>query len=485
MTLTLWVMGGWVLGVGALPPNPISQLPTSTLSPCQVPGLESLRPKCATIQVRENRSVANGRKLDLRVVVIPPDSGSELPDPIVAVPGGPGGGTIDAGNAWAAILKGARGHRALVLLDPRGSGKSGELECDFSNGPEHPGSYVRDFAPPTQVRECADSLSGRADLTQYHTEPIADDLAEVLTALGYERVNLYGVSGGTRQAFVFANRYPGRVRSIILAGVVAPGFRLPLPYARDFDRSLGLLFADCARDTACRAAYPDPRGDMTKVLARLERAPAKVPVNPPGFPADTAVVTRGIFAERIRSMLYGQGSAATVPYVVHRAAAGDFLPFVEPLVPGLGGRVGGDGIATGHYLSVTCSEDVDRITPKDRVAAARDTFLGDYRVQQQVDACRLWPHARLPEPHFSFRALQIPALLISGDADPVTPPSWAEAVKRYLPLARHVVFPTGGHVPFGTQCAAALASRFILTGDSRGLNFSCAAMLTRPPFKLP
>ncbi|HEY9518328.1 MAG TPA: alpha/beta fold hydrolase, partial [Gemmatimonadales bacterium] len=331
----------------------------------------------------------------------------------------------------------------------------------------------------------ADSLSRRADLRQYHTEPIADDLAEVLTALGYQRVNLYGVSGGTRQAFVFASRYPTRVRTLTLAGVVPPGFRLPLPYARDFDRSLGLLFADCARDPACHAAYPDPRGDFARVLAKLERAPARIPVKPPGFPADTAVVTRGIFAERIRSMLYAPNLSATVPYVVHRAAAGDFLPLVEPLVPGLGGRTGGDGIATGPYLSVTCSEDVDRIRPEDRVPASSGTFLGDYRVQQQVDACKLWPHATLPDSHFEYRRLDIPALLISGDADPVTPPRWADSLMRYLPRGRHLVFPTGWHVPFGTPCAAGLATRFILAGDAGGLDFSCAATLTRPPFRLP
>lgn len=456
------------------------------LQPCQVPALPTLVTRCATIPVRENRSAANGRLLGIRVVVVPPDSGTELPDPIVPVPGGPGGGTISSGNGWAGGLRAARGHRALVLIDPRGTGETGELECDFSDGPAHPGSYVRDFAPPDKVRECAAALSRVADLTQYTTETVAEDMAEVLTALGYRQVNLYGVSGGTRQAFVFASRYPARVRTLTLGGVVPPGFRLPLPYARDFERSLDLLFGDCARDKSCHAAYPDPRGDFTKVLARLDRMLVLVPLHPPGFPADTAVVTRGRFAERIRSMLYSPNLAATVPYVVHRAAAGDFMPFVEPLVPGLGGQTGGDGIATGHYLSVTCSEDLDRITATDRAAAAaQGASLGDYRVQQQIDACKLWPHAKLPDAHFEFRTLQIPALLISGDADPVTPPRWADSLKRYLPAARHVVFPTGWHVPFGTPCATGLATRLILAGNAAGLDFSCAATLTRPPFKLP
>jgi pimeloyl-ACP methyl ester carboxylesterase len=469
----------------AIVPVAFAQGPARLPAPCKVPDLDTLVTLCATIPVRENRSLANGRMLSLRVVVIPPDSGAALADPIVPVPGGPGGGTIGAGNGWARTLKGARGHRALVLVDPRGTARSGALDCDFSDGPAHPGSYVYEFAPPAKVRECAAALSRSADLSQYHTETIADDLAEVLTALGYQRANLYGVSGGTRQAFMFAQRHPSRVRTLTLGGVVAPGFRMPLPYARDFERSLDLTFADCARDPACHAAYPDPRGDLSKVLASLDRVPALVPVHVPGRPPDTARVNRGIFADRIRTMLYSRTLAATVPYVVHRAAAGDFLPFVEPLVPGLGAPPGGDGIAMGHFFSVTCSEDVDRIAQSERAAAAQGTSLGDYRVQQQVDACKLWPHAKLPDAHFQFRTLEIPALLISGDADPVTPPRWAETMKRWLPSARHVVFPTGWHVPFGTPCAAALASRFILAGDARGLDFSCAGTLTRPPFKLP
>lgn len=467
-------------------PVTAGQSARAKLEPCTVPALDTLVTQCATIQVRENRSLPNGRMLGIHVVVIPPDSvGPELPDPIVPVPGGPGGGVIDAGNGWARALRRARAHRALVLIDPRGAAHSGALECDFHDGPAHPGSYVHDFAPPAKVRECAATLSRRADLTQYHTDAIAADLAEVLSALGYQRVNLYGVSGGTRQAFVFASRHPARVRTLTLGGVVAPAFRMPLPYARNFERSLKLIAADCARNQACGAAYPDLRGKLEQVLARLERAPAKVPVRMPGPVPDTARITRGIFAERIRSMLYTPALTATVPFVVHRAAAGDFQPFLAPLVPGPGGPPPGDGIATGHFLSVTCSEDVDRILESERATAARGTLLGDYRVQQQVDACKLWPHARLPESHFGFRALPIPALLISGDADPVTPPSWADSLTRYLPQARHVVFRMGWHVPFGTACAAALASQFILAGDARGLDFSCAATLTRPPFQVP
>jgi pimeloyl-ACP methyl ester carboxylesterase len=260
---------------------------------------------------------------------------------------------------------------------------------------------------------------------------------------------------------------------------------LPLSYAQDFERSFDLLAADCARDAGCHAAYPDLRRELATVIGRLNREPARVPVPAPGPVPDTAIITRGIFLERIRSMLYAQSLAATVPYVIHQAARGDFAPFVAPQVPAPGGTPPPGGVAMGHYLAVTCSEDLDRIGAAERKVAAEKTSLGDYRVQQQMEACRLFPHATLPDSHFAFKPLETPALLISGDADPVTPPRWAEAIKRYLPRARHVVFPTGAHVPFGTPCAADLAARFLAAADAAGLDFSCAAGLRRPPFQLP
>ena len=476
---------GFVLGL-FLPGLVASQTrPPAQLRSCQVPALPALTTLCATVTVPENRAVKGSRMLELRVVVVPPDSSGPELEPIVPIPGGPGQGAIDAGNGWARILRAARAHRALVLHDPRGTGNSGALDCDFSEGASHPASYIHDFAPPEKVRACSASLARQADLTQYTSDMVAADLAEILTVLGYQRANLFGVSGGTRQAFVFAQRYPTRVRTLTLGGVVPPGFKLPLHYAQDFDRSLDLLASDCARDPDCHAAYPDVRRELERVVGRLDREPARVPVPRLGPVPDTAIITRGIFIERIRTMLYAQTLAATVPYVIHHAARGDFGPFVVPQVPPPGGTIPPDGIAMGHYLAITCSEDLDRISAAERKAAAEGTSLGDYRVQQQMDACRLFPHARLPDSHFAFRPLPIPALLISGDADPVTPPRWAESIRQYLPGARHVVFPTGWHVPFGTPCGADLATRFILAGNASGLDFSCAASLRRPPFQLP
>src|SRR4029078_2603334 len=70
-------------------------------------------------------------------------------------------------------------------------------------------------------------------------------------------------------------------------------------------------------------------------------------------------LTRGAFAEQIRSRLSAPASRAGVPLAIHAARRGDFGPFLAPLRSG----GGGPAIAEGLYLSVTCAEDVPFIPP--------------------------------------------------------------------------------------------------------------------------
>jgi pimeloyl-ACP methyl ester carboxylesterase len=199
--------------------------------------------------------------------------------------------------------------------------------------------------------------------------------------------------------------------------------------------------------------------------------------------ADSAALSRGIVAEHVRTMLYSPARASSLPFILHSAANGDFFPLIETMLPEWRPPPP-DGIAMGHYLSVTCSEDLPRIDSAEVAAATTGSFLGAYRVHQQMEACKMWPHARLTRDHFIPTLSAVPALLISGEADPVTPPRWAESALQWLPNGRHVVFPTGGHVPFNTPCATALAAEFFATANAKNLDLSCAAKLTRPSFKL-
>jgi pimeloyl-ACP methyl ester carboxylesterase len=453
------------------------------LRACQIPGVAG-DVRCGTLTVPENRQRPSGRTIALDVVVLAAAGRSPAPDPIVWLPGGPGGSITPGAAAIAFTYAALRESRSIILMDPRGTGKSGALLCDLDDaGADNYATYFREFMPPARVRACRQRLERGHDLTQYSTEAIADDIESLRRALGVRSLNLVGVSGGTRQAQVYQRRHPNSVRSMVLAGVVPHGFRMPLSYARDAQRAFDVLVRDCAADAACHRAFPDPAGDLRTVLARLERSPVRVPIARPGRQADTAIITRDVFAEELRTQMYGMASASRIPLVLRRAALGDFLPFATFVLPNRRPPPDPEPVAIGHFLALTCADDLARIREDEIAPASANTFLRDYRVRQQIEACKLWPTAALSREYFEApKVSRVPVLFISGDADPVTPPRWADEAAKYLPNSTSLVFAHGGHVPINAPCAVTRIAAFLERGSPNGLDVSCAKHFPRPPF---
>ena len=122
--------------------------------------------------------------------------------------------------------------------------------------------------------------------------------------------------------------------------------------------------------------------------------------------------------------------------------------------------------SNGMYLSITCAEDLPWFKQTEATKLAENTLLGDYRVRQQSEACELWPRAKV-DPNYAARALA-PVLILTGEWDPVTPPSNAEVAGSFLPNSLQVVVPQGGH-GFGglegIQCVQNLMDGVYLAGN--------------------
>src|SRR5262249_47433183 len=148
-------------------------------------------------------------------------------------------------------------------------------------------------------------------------------------------------------------------------------------------------------------------------------------------------IRRDIFAEQIRFTLYNAGSASAAPYIIHRAAQGDFAPFARLAIlwePGLR-RI----LAYGMHLSVTCAEDVPFMTRDAIESAIAGTYRRDFRVSQQLAACQEWRRGAVPADFHQPVTSDVPVLLVSGPYDPVTPPRWAEQVGAHFSHARQLV----------------------------------------------
>ena len=478
---------------------------TLALAPCRLKGA-SVPALCGTLDVFENRATRAGRKIGLKVVVVPALARDARPDPLVLLAGGPGQSITEAVGPLLPAFEKIRRSRDLVLVDQRGTGGSHALDCELhpSDGRSEPGdrtatparggrevpharpaslaeSLAYDGFPPDKLAACLASYD--ADVRQYTTANAAADLDDVRAALGYERLNLWGGSYGTRLALDYLRRYPARVRTAVLDGVAPNALKLPLYLGRDAERALDLLFAECAADARCAAAFPDLRARFAKLLDRLAAEPARVTVSHPrtGAPSEV-VITRDAFAAGLRGVLYAPEVAALLPLTIDRASRGDFGPYVAQAVALDSGF--SHTMSLGLFLSVVCAEDAPAVREDEIAPASAGTFFGERLTRDLLDACKTWPHADAPAGWLEPVKSDAPVLLLSGELDPVTPPSWGDLAAQTLTHARHVVVPGVGHGATAQGCVPDLVAKFVAAGTVDGLDATCVAALRRPPFFL-
>jgi pimeloyl-ACP methyl ester carboxylesterase len=445
------------------------------LSPCRLGGLSG-EAQCGTWRVFEDRAARSGRTIDLAVAVVPALANSPRPDPLFVLVGGPGQGATEAGASIAEVLRDVRRKRDIVLVDQRGTGKSNPLRCETDR--EQPlEELLAPHADPAKTRACHAALA--ADTRLYATPVAMDDLDEVRGALGYERINLWGGSYGTRAALVYSRQHPERVRSLVLDGSAPFALKLPLYVARDAQRALDLLYGDCERDADCRAAFPEARAHFRELLARSSQRAIDVSFAHPrtGSPGRLRIEHAGL-AGAARSLLYVPELASLLPLAVERAMTGDFAAFIASV----DAFARGVSVSTGMFLSIVCAEDVPRFDAVQAEQVSRDTFLGGAWLSDLRSECDNWPSAQLPHTYFEPVASDVPSLLLSGNLDPVTPPSWGEEVQRHLLRSRHIVVPGAGHGTTSLGCVPDLLAEFLESLDPAALDVTCVERLTRPPF---
>ena len=457
-------------------------------SPAPPAGLGRLHPcssvegptdaSCGKLQVYENRDSRTGRRISLNIVALPSLAPAPEPDPLFFLAGGPGQAAAQMAAEVREIFRPVLRYRDIVLVDQRGTGKSNPLECRAESNSldeltESEGQALG------RLKKC---LAGYdADVRLYTTTLAMDDLDDVRSFLGYERINLYGGSYGTRAALVYVRQHGDRVRSMILDGVAPTDMRIPLFAARDAQRALDKLLTDCDADSACRSAQPGLAIRVRALLRRLTQSPARVEImHPRTGVRESVTIEARVFASILFSALYSPLTASLVPALIGRAEQNDFQSLLA-----LAYASESDGnMSVGMQLSVLCSEDATRLTEEDVTRESAGTVFGLHLLRGQMQACAMWPRGKVDPAFFSPVISDVPALILSGDLDPVTPPGWGQAVAQHLGNARHITVPATGHGVVGTPCGQELIRHFIETGSAEDLDVGCVSRVRRPPFFL-
>lgn len=454
------------------------------LTPCTVPEFKG-EAKCGSLEVFENRDTRAGRKINLNIIVLPATSPQREPDPLFYLAGGPGQAATEEAAGFAQMFASIHEHRDLVFVDQRGTGKSNPLNCELFD-PKDPQSFLNSFFPVDTVRKCREELEPKADLTLYTTNIAMDDLDDVRAALGYTQINLLGGSYGTRASLVYLRRHPTHVRAVVLHGVAPTNQFMPLSFPRDTERALQGVLSECEADEACRAAFPKAKEDADYVLESLLQSPAQMEVQLEGTTNRVYLrLNRNLAAEAVRYMLYSPVPASRIPLFLNSARHGKYEPLIQAAFFYRKNLVATG--SNGMYLSVTCAEDLPFVNGDEAKKIGENTFLGKYRYDQQKEACELWPKGTIDSAYTEPVKSDKPVLILTGEWDPVTPPSQGDGAAKTLSNSLHVVVPHGGHGLdglVGIECVDKLITQFVERGQVKGLDTACVKNIKRKGFAL-
>jgi pimeloyl-ACP methyl ester carboxylesterase len=442
--------------------------------------LSSVAARCGILKVAEDPAHTAGAAIDLSVAVIPALNRRARAAPLFLLAGGPGQAASDLYVSFAGAFARVNRNHDIVLLDQRGTGKSAPLFCSY---PEDWRETSEAEAMAALRRATLACLAKFGDRVRYYTSSIAvRDLEQVRRALGYGEIDLYAASYGTRVAELYMRRYPKSVHAVILDGVTYPQQAIGPDTPQDGEEALNLIVARCRQAPDCAAAYPDLSQDLGALRRRFGPEKSALTMTDPssGLPLEIEF-SRSMLGASLRLLSYSASEATLLPTLIHQAALGRLAPLAAQTV--MMTRQIGDQLASGMQNSVICSEDEPYFTAGsiDRLKIAQ-TYQGTDQLDGFAEICKLWPRGPVDADLHAPLQSVVPALLLSGDADPVTPPRDAERLAAGFLRHRHLVLSGEGHGQFATGCVPKLMAEFLDAADPQGLDATCLKQHQPAPF---
>lgn len=463
--------------------------------------IEGQQVSCGYVRLPENRAVKNGKMISLAVAIFkaPQYMRSIDPAPVLRLEGGPGSSSL---GTFGALITAANYHTLifrhnLILFDQRGVGYSTpSLKCsELSSQVNSDQPIVERLIPqnllePTErlYRACYERLSAAGiDLNNFNTLQNADDVADLIHALGYQRMTLYGASYGTLLELMVMRRHPDVVRAAVLDSVVPPDAHpLSLDFARNTERAFNVLFQGCARSASCNARYPNLRQVLYTLVDTLNASPVHLVFTDPVTKSQQSVTLTGILLLNwVFTGLYGTSLIPFLPGVIYQLKDHDYrsVPFFLQFT-----RATRSTLSDGMYYSVECSWEWPSITQQDlnnsiKGITPQIATFRSINIQLSFDICQSWKVKPVPVAQKQPVVSDLPALVLAGEYDPITPPSYGRRVAQNLSNSYFFLFPGQGHGElYSSTCSNRIISAFE-DDPSRQPDASCIAQMSGPNFQ--
>ncbi len=431
---------------------------------------------CGTITVPEDWDQPDGATIEIAFSVLEGESPST--EPIIYMSGGPGEALLEAPQIFDVLFSDLRTDHDLILYDQRGSGLSHELAC--VRNVEGMYGYSDDAEFADMVSECFKGLLRRGfDLPEYNTVNNALDTGALMQALaearGYTGYHLFGASYGTRLALVTMREVSssGLIRSVTLDSVFPTQVRFYEQIPAIFQEVMWNVFARCAADPVCNREYPDlPERYLALLEAEddplrrmmgassdvVESLTSNILFHLDLYPQFAAYIPRLIHETELR----GEHGARDVvnAFFNSREYADASALFDVP--------TGSPNFSIAMNWTVQCREEA-AIESLDAALDAVDDLAhpmlgqrGMSTVRNMFSVCSSWRSGAADEVFKMPVESDIPVLILLGDFDVRTPPSWGRAAAETLSHATVLEFDASGHFVVGwNECALDVFGAFI------------------------
>ena len=465
----------------SLPLEIRSPIARASLTPCvDLPALPTA--ECGTITVDLDRAHPAAGTTTVAFAVIPhTDRSQPSLGAIVPNPGGPGVSTIDyAGPEYAAALAPLLARRDLILMDPRGVGRSEALTCAALSDPAR--AFGTEETERELVGKCGQELGSR--IADYGTAAVADDLDDIRASLGIDKLDLLGDSYGTLLMTTYAQRHPQHVRSIVLSGAydvhIDGSGELAVAAVR---RAVGLV---CSRTSECVTSTV--LNDFSEVSAALRAHPTSFPLTWQGSTYNV-VLDEWQWAGLVSHVYSGAADTDSELALAHAAAAartGDLAPLEALVTAYLSGTAdiyaaGAQVYSDADTWAAVCHDYPRTFDYSDTVPARTAEYdksvaslkAQDFRpfspqawvTRASYDGgiCLDWPDDPTAKAPYKLGAKMpaVPVLVLAGDLDANTATPWGRAAAAQFSDATFIEVKGSGHTPTITEQGRALILAFL------------------------
>ena len=463
-------------------PHTSADSPVAVTIDCPITVPDEVDVECGALVVPENHETPDSPTVRLPYIILRSRSADPEPDPVVFTAGGPGYSSLD--SAWVFADSPILDQRDVIVFEQRGNRYADPaLTCD-------PSVWWEETEGNTP---CLDAIEARGiDITQYTTHNIVRDVVALRKGLGYAQWNLYGSSFSTLVMLLVMDTDPNSTRSAILQSVRPPN---ETTFAHEADsplRAIEQVFSDCAADDRCAASYPDLAEDFFALVRRLNAEPIEVEIESSTAEEPISLTMDGdrfidwVAIDQLYGPVFPHHDAAYLPLLVTEVRRGNVRPLEIAAQNVWDANIEGSNWAWGLMFAISCQQDLPAAgaTRPEADLAASERLDGFARTSTQRAICAAWDLAPLPPAATDHVRSDVPALVLAGSYDPVTPPSWSRSAAEYLSNSTYVEFTGHGHdVTADNRCVVELQTAF-LADPMKELDTSCVDTTRGPSFVL-